>query len=105
MNLKQGNGYVPIRNFNTASNAPYLLVEFPNPVIFKSLYRASITAETLEKYHAILQKRMAGATLDEAGKPYGLTRERIRQIEAKFIRSLEKRYAHLPTPFSMTETP
>lgn len=105
MNLRQGNGYVPIRNFNTASNAPYLLVEFPNPVVFKSLYRASITDDTLEKYHTILQSRLAGATLDEAGRPYGLSRERVRQIEAKFIRSLARRYEHLPTPFSMTETP
>jgi hypothetical protein len=90
MNLRQGNGLVPIRV--TGSTSPYLLVEFPDKGAFKSLYRASITDATIEKYWTILKARAGGATLQEAGFFYGLSRERVRQIEAKFIRSLARRH-------------
>lgn len=92
MNLKQGNGLVPIRVIG--SNLPYLLVEFPEKGTFKSLYRASITDELIEKYWSILKARAGGATLQEAGFFHGLSRERVRQIEARFLRSLASRHAH-----------
>jgi hypothetical protein len=92
MNLKQGNGLVPIRV--SGSTSPYLLVEFPDKGTFKSLYRASITDATVEKYWAILKARAGGSTLQEAGFFYGLSKERVRQIEAKFIRSLASRVEH-----------
>jgi len=88
MNLKQGNGLVPIRIIGSTS--PYVLVEFPDKGIFRSLYRASITDATIEKYWVILKARAGGATLQEAGFFYGLSKERVRQIEAKFLRGLAK---------------
>lgn len=103
MNLREGNGLVPIRNFNTGSNAPYVLVEFPNPVVFNSLWGNRIKQEAKNKFHAILQARLNGATLQEAGQPFGIQRERVRQIEAKFLRLLAEQYSHLPTPSSTTE--
>lgn len=89
MNLKQGNGLVPIKV--SGSTSPYLLVEFPDKGTFKSLYRASIADATIEKYWVILKARAGGATLQEAGFFYGLSRERVRQIEAKFLRGLARR--------------
>jgi len=89
MNLRQGNGLVPIRV--SGSTSPYLLVEFPDKGTFKSLYRASIADATVEKYWVILKARAGGATLQEAGFFYGLSKERVRQIEAKFLRGLAKR--------------
>ncbi len=89
MNLKQGNGLVPIRV--SGSTSPYLLVEFPDKGTFKSLYRARIADATVEKYWVILKARAGGATLQEAGFFYGLSKERVRQIEAKFLRGLAKR--------------
>ena len=103
MNLKDGKGLVPIKNTNPNSNAPYLLVEFPSPLVFRSLYRNSITDATLEKYRDIFQARMFGATLEESGKHYGITRERVRQIEAKFLRAMSRRYAQTLTPFSSSD--
>jgi hypothetical protein len=88
MNLRQGNGLVPIRV--SGSTSPYLLVEFPDKGTFKSLYRASIADATVEKYWVILKARAGGATLQEAGFFYGLSKERVRQIEAKFLRGLAK---------------
>lgn len=92
MNLKQGNGLVPIRVIGSTS--PYLLVEFPDKGTFKSLYRANIADATVEKYWVILKARAGGATLQEAGFFHGLSRERVRQIEAKFLRSLASRHAN-----------
>jgi hypothetical protein len=103
MNLKEGRGLVPIKNKNPNSNAPYLLVEFPTPVVFRSLYRNSITDATLEKYREIFQVRMLGGTLEEAGKHHGISRERVRQIEAKFLRAMERRYAQTSEPFSIPD--
>ena len=93
MNLKQGNGLVPIRT-KSGTASPYLLVAFPDKDTFKRLYRSSITEATIEKYWAILKARAGGSTLQEAGFFYGLSKERVRQIEAKFIRSLANHVEH-----------
>lgn len=46
-------------------------------------FRKLINNERLEK---ILRLRANGATLDISGREYGITRERVRQIEAKLLR-------------------
>lgn len=102
MNLKEGRGLVPIKNHTPNSNSPYILVKFPEPDVFRSLYRNSITDATLEKYRNIFQIRMLGGTLEQAGRDYGITRERVRQIEAKFLRAMARRYAQTSEPFSKT---
>ena len=43
-------------------------------------------------YWDILNRLSSGMTMVEAGKPYALTKERVRQIEAKFVRSLGQEY-------------
>jgi DNA-directed RNA polymerase sigma subunit (sigma70/sigma32) len=81
MNLKQGNGKVPIATGDPES--PYKLIPFPDRETFdRWLHRAA----DKEKYWKVLTKRASGASLSECGSEYGITKERVRQIEAKFLR-------------------
>ena len=89
MNLKMGKGKVPI--LNQSGIYQYLLVDFPSREWFDQAYKRN-KPEERDKYWNILVKRSQGATLDESGYPYALTRERIRQIEAKFIRRVANHY-------------
>jgi hypothetical protein len=89
MNLKNCGGRVPIVNHG---DTPYLLVDFPTKEVFHKLYSGHVPLANQERYWDILQRRKAGATLEESGKPHALTRERVRQIEANFIRLLGKWY-------------
>jgi len=99
MNLKQGNGLVPIRTNDALS--PYKLVEFPDKGIFGTLFHATVTPVTVDKYWEILKRRSSGSTLEEAGNPYKLSRERVRQIEAKFLRMVTR--LHLSKTSSKTD--
>ena len=83
MTLKDGKGKVPVP---TKGSHPYKLVDFPGREIFDAMYNRQVSADSKDKYWAILNARSKGATLVEAGKPYSITRERVRQIEARFIR-------------------
>lgn len=83
MNLKMGEGKVPVW---VGGDTPYMLVKFPSKTIFFDLYARRVSKEHLVKYWDILKTRSKGASLSEAGHPYGLTKERVRQIEAKFLR-------------------
>ena len=78
------NGRVPVRTGD--KNYPVVMFLFPSKKKFKSLYRKGTNEDLLEKYWEILSRRIKGYTLVESGEQYGLTRERVRQIEAKFIR-------------------
>lgn len=89
MNLKMGKGKVPIPN--RGGDYQYLLVDFPTREWFDSAYKRN-KPEDRDKYWNILTKRSQGHTLDESGYVYALTRERIRQIEAKFIRRVAEYY-------------
>lgn len=86
-NLRIYGGRVPLPG--TTDN-PVTLVDFPSREDFIALWGNRVTAESKEKYFDILSNRAAGKTLNEVGKPYGLGRERVRQIEAKFIRLLHR---------------
>lgn len=50
-------------------------------------YAASFSKE---QHREVLRERLAGKTLDEIGKRCGLTRERVRQIVAKYLRKAPK---------------
>lgn len=91
MNLKDGKGQVPIRNQSTNDQTPWLLVAFPNKKEFKSIY-PHLREELRDKYWTILVSRAKGKTLAESGAPFGITRERVRQIEAKFQRLVGEKY-------------
>jgi hypothetical protein len=81
MNLLQGSGRVPIPSGQ--SDMPYLLIEFPTREVFDSLYSRRVNKEN---NWLVLNRRAKGATLSDAGSPLGISRERVRQIEARFLR-------------------
>jgi hypothetical protein len=86
MNLKDGRGRVPIRNSTQHEATPYLLVSFPTRDEFDALYSKHKSTDLKDRYWEMLTHRSKGHTLDECGKLFGLTRERVRQIEARFQR-------------------
>lgn len=90
MNLRQAKGKVPIRG---RGETPFLLVDFPTKEEFTKLYR-KLHGDNLEKYWCVVNMLKDGATMQEAGKPYALTRERVRQIEAKFKTLVYYKYWH-----------
>jgi hypothetical protein len=92
INLKDGRGKVPIRNSTQHEATPYLLVSFPDRVEFDRLYTKHKSQELKDRYWAILNSRAQGQTLEQSGKPFGLTRERVRQIEARFQRLVGESY-------------
>ena len=92
MNLKEGRGKVPIRNSTQHEATPYLLVDFPTREEFDALYSKHKSQELKDRYWSILNLRSQGKTLVESGNPFGLTRERVRQIEARFQRLVGKKY-------------
>jgi DNA-directed RNA polymerase sigma subunit (sigma70/sigma32) len=93
ISLKEGRGKVPIINTTQHEATPYLLVDFPTWEVFQQIYSKHKSAELKAKYWDILRARSSGQTLDQSGKPYGITRERVRQIEARFQRLVGKRYS------------
>lgn len=88
MNLRLCNGRVPI--WGPDSDHPYILVDFPTQDVFFRLYGKGnrVPMVCRERYWHIMNALKDGATLQDAGKPYGLSKERVRQIEAKFKRLL-----------------
>ena len=91
MNLKDGKGRVPIRN-RSNDHTPWLLVDFPSEQDFRDIYTKHRSDDLIEKYRKILISRAEGKTLAQSGAPFGITRERVRQIEARFQRLVYHRY-------------
>ena len=89
MNLRDADGKVPVY---VGGQTPYILAEFPNFPDFIALYKRRVRAELLYKYYNILERRRDGMSLLDAGKPHKLTKERVRQIEAKFLRLFRESY-------------
>jgi len=87
MNLRLSEGKVPIRG---KGETPFLLIDFPSEEEFKKFYKGH--SSNAEMYWDIVNRLSSGMTMVEAGQPYALTRERVRQIEAKFIRLLGQVY-------------
>lgn len=92
VSLKEWRGRVPIRNSTQHEATPYLLVDFPTREEFDTLYSKHKSQELKDRYWSILNLRSQGKTLVDSGNPFGLTRERVRQIEARFQRLVGKRY-------------
>jgi hypothetical protein len=87
MNLRLAKGKVPIRG---KGETPFLLIDFPSKEDFVKVYKGH--TYNIDMYWDIVNRLSNGMTMVEAGKPYALTRERVRQIEAKFITLLGKEY-------------
>jgi hypothetical protein len=92
VSLKEGRGKVPIRIGTQHEATSYILVDFPTRKEFDYLYKKHNSNELKDKYWGILLHRSRGFTLADSGKPYGITRERVRQIEARFQRMMSDRY-------------
>ena len=92
MNLREGGGKVPIRNSTQNEATPYLLVDFPTRTEFDVLYSKHKSVALKDQYWQILNHRSQGHTLAESGQPFGITRERVRQIEARFQRLVGESY-------------
>lgn len=87
MNLRLAKGKVPIRG---RGETPFLLVDFPSMEVFKKIYKGH--NKNIGMYWDIVNRLSNGMTMVEAGQPYALSRERVRQIEAKFVRLYSQSY-------------
>lgn len=96
MNLREHNGRVPLRTNDPDS--PIRLVDFPSKEVFTALFGSRVTAENLERAYLLMQGRLTGSTLRQLANTTGISVERIRQIEAKFLRALAKHYARTEQP-------
>ena len=100
MNLRLAKGKVPIKG---RGDTPYLMVNFPDRELFNKLF-AGVHGDNRDKYWNIVNLLRSGAFMREAGKPYALSRERVRQIEAKFIRLVGGAYwAEVDTNIGLTQ--
>lgn len=96
MNLRAHNGRVPLPSNNPDS--PIRLVDFPTKEVFYSLFGNRVTTKNLDRYYLIMQVRLGGSTLRQIANTTGLSVERIRQIEAKFLRAMARHYERTERP-------
>lgn len=84
MNLKRGFIMVPGENNNWVS------VQFPGRAEFDRIYSYGVRAKTADRNYDILRARAQGKTLQELAEQFGVTQQRIRQIEQGFIRLIRR---------------
>ena len=89
MNPRLTGGKIPIQTGN--DRHPIMLVDLPDRGLFDSLFRY-LRPEGKDKYWDILTERLSGKTLTEVASSRGVTKERVRQIEAKILRVLSIHY-------------
>ena len=87
MNLKQSKGKVPLD-----MGSHYVFVDFPSLEDFCNLYNNYTRPEKRVMYWHMMKDRMTGMTLKEVGQLHGLTRERVRAVEAKFMRLMRLKH-------------
>lgn len=90
MNLRLTNGKIPIETW--IERHPIMLVDPPNRKLFDSLFTKNMPAQRKDVYWKVLHSRLEGKTLREVALDYGITRERVRQMEAKMLRMLSAHY-------------
>lgn len=89
-NLRIYGGRVPILTQDKAH--PILLVDFPTWEVFDTLFGKRVSAENRSRYFQMMTTRAKGATLTEVAKSQGVTKERVRQVEAKFLRLMRQHH-------------
>lgn len=86
MNIRLCNGKIPIQTGD--ERHPIMLVDPPDRELFDSLFYRGVPMERKDIYWDILNDRLGGLTLKDVSLKHKITRERVRQIEAKIIRRL-----------------
>lgn len=66
--------------------------EFSEVLVFKT--KSGKPIQEWDKYLNIIKKRVNGATLSSAGEEYGLSRERVRQIEKRYSTAFNNFYTN-----------
>lgn len=89
MNLRLTGGKIPINTGN--DRHPIMLVDLPDRGLFDSLFKY-LRPDGKDKYWDILTERLSGKTLTEVASSRGVTKERVRQIEARILRVLSTHY-------------
>ena len=89
MNLSQANGKVPVE---VGGDSPWLLIEWPSRDVFDALWSSRTPPANIEQYWAMLVLRKDGAKLSEVGGKFSVSRERVRAIEARFLRLMKAHY-------------
>ena len=89
MNLRLTGGKIPINTGN--DRHPIMLVDLPDRGWFDSLFKY-LRPDGKDKYWDILTERLSGKTLTEVASSRGVTKERVRQIEARILRVLSTHY-------------
>ena len=90
MNLKDGKGKVPIE---TGSDLhPYVLVSLPSREVFPTLYRYKMTEQTADKHYDMIVRRSRGEPLSKVAGDLSVTKEAVRKVEAKFMRTMRLHY-------------
>ena len=89
MNPRLTGGKIPIQTGN--DRHPIMLVDLPDRELFDSLFK-HLRPEGKDRYWDILTERLSGKTLTEVASARGVTKERVRQIEAKILRVLSIHY-------------
>jgi len=88
MNLRECNGMVPIRTDDI--ERPWKLIPFPGKEEFSAMFKSRRgPSVNIDRYWEVLTTRASGANLTETAKQFGITKERVRQMEAKFLRQVE----------------
>lgn len=87
-NLRLYGGKVPIDTGDPVH--PIKLVDFPTRAEFEALYANRVKAENVGRYYEMMTARASGERLEAVAKRNGVTRERARQIEAKFLRLMRQ---------------
>lgn len=75
--------------------------------IYRKPFQKYVEEIKNERARGIVQERAKGKTLEEVGQLYGITRERVRQIEAKALKKArdlaEDRYHYLYTAYNLSK--
>lgn len=88
MNLRIAKGKVPVDMGNQ-----YIFLDFPTLDDFCQLYDNYTRPDKRVLYWEMMKERVNGKTLKEVSQLFGVSRERVRAVEAKFIRLLRLKYS------------
>jgi len=103
MNLRLTGGKIPV--YTGMDRHPIMLVDPPERGLFDLLIGKRINAQRRDIYWKVLHDRLAGQTMKEVGDANGITKERVRQLEAKMVRLLSDHYrSELASEIDLPET-